>query len=97
MIDPETLEAHQVIKFKLKGRVRYGVVLSMSDLFKTVTVRSLERNVIIHWSDSNLWEAAEHMGPWKTVSNSIAALCFTGSEIKEKMDKFKNRKQRRQG
>ncbi len=95
MIDPETLEVHQVIKFKYKGYVRYGVVLKTSDLFKTVTVRSKERNVIIHWRDTKLWEAAKHVGSWGSVSNSIAALCFTGKEIAKKLKK--NRKQRRKG
>lgn len=98
MIDPQTLEVHQVIKFKLiDGEDRYGVVLKTSDLFKEVVVRSQEKNIRLSWRDSMTWEHATHEGHWTTVSKKIADQIFTGKEIKKKMDQYRNRKQRRKG
>lgn len=94
MIDPETLEVHQVIKFTtVGGEDRYGVVLANSLLFKEVKVRSREENVLLSWRDNMTWKTAEHVGHWATVSKEIAALCFTGKEVAKKLKK--NRKQRR--
>lgn len=87
-----------MIKFKtVSGSDRYGVVLKNSVLFKEVLVRSLEENVRLSWRDNMTWKTAEHVGHWAAISKEIADQCFTGKEIKKKMDEFKNRKQRRQG
>lgn len=97
MIDPETLEPHQVIKFtQIDGSITYGVVTSTNDIFREVMVRSREHAVRIHWNDLR-WKKAVHVGPWSAVSKEIADQCFTAKLIKKKLGKYLNRKQRRQG
>ncbi len=97
MVDPETLEAHQVIKFVgMNGSITYGVVTANSQIFREVILRSREHAIRIHWDDLR-WKKAMHAGPWSAASKEIADQCFTGREIKSKMGGKLNRRQRRQG